>query len=71
MEVVVAVSVFAVTEAIGLDGRDSLKKEYRAQGPSYLTLTLLELASVLDALLSFLPVPILNEEWRGGLVYKK
>lgn len=69
VEVVVAVSVFAVTEAIGLDGRDSLKKEYRAQGPSYLTLTLLELASVLDALLSFLPVPIFNEEWRGGLVY--
>ena len=40
--------LFAVTEAIGLDGRDSLKKEYRAQGPSYLTLTLLELASVFD-----------------------
>ncbi|CAI0628130.1 unnamed protein product [Linum tenue] len=34
--------------AIGLDGHDSLKKEYRAQGPSYFTLTLLELASVLD-----------------------
>ncbi|CAN1200278.1 hypothetical protein LINPERPRIM_LOCUS44246, partial [Linum perenne] len=34
--------------AIGLDWRDSLKKEYRAQGPSYFTLTLLELASVLD-----------------------
>ncbi|CAN1155582.1 hypothetical protein LINPERHAP2_LOCUS20483, partial [Linum perenne] len=31
-----------------LDWRDSLKKEYRAQGPSYFTLTLLELASVLD-----------------------
>jgi hypothetical protein len=29
VEVVVAVSLFAVTEAIGLDGRDSLKKEYR------------------------------------------
>lgn len=36
-----------------------------------MTLTLLELASVLDALPSFLPVPTLNEEWRGGLVYKK
>lgn len=31
-----------------MDGRDSLKKEYRAQGPSYLTLTLLELASVFN-----------------------
>lgn len=48
------------TEAIGLDGRDSLKKEYRAQGPSYLTLTLLELASALDALLSFLPCAYLE-----------